>query len=153
PRYPRAWRRSRARFRGTWKTRAHAIVVAEMEHATILAESAAPQLDSDGDIVSFNREAIGSGGHVRPRPQRGPDPAETERPGPLLTRAAPAPPRYGFKTLTQGLGPRSFLQLPRAAAARARGEPPSVRRPARTGSRAEATRAKVRRGQGFGPNV
>jgi hypothetical protein len=43
--------------------------------------------------------------------------------------------------------------VPRAAAARARGEPPSVRRPARTGSRAEATRANVRTGQGFGPSV
>jgi hypothetical protein len=41
----------------------------------------------------------------------------------------------------------------RAAAARARGEPPSVRRPARTGSRAEATGANVRTGQGFGASV
>jgi len=41
----------------------------------------------------------------------------------------------------------------RATAARARGEPPSVRRPARTGSRAEATGANVRTGQGFWANV
>ena len=88
-------------------------VVAQLEHAPVLAEApgGVGDLDAYADVVALDREAVGGGRLVGARPECFGDLAEVDRPAHALRGRAGAE-GDGFEFVVGGLDAGGVLQLP-----------------------------------------